>query len=100
MDGHDKQTVAVYRAMRTDFKDLIPAPLDRLTANKNEDHFRVEVMRALVLGSLEESIFPHASESYLPSSPVVIRRHPSSSVVIRRHPSPSEVICTQEAANR
>ena len=54
----------VFRAMRVDFQDLIPAPVNRLAANKNTDEFRDDVMHALVEGSEEASLFLHASESY------------------------------------
>ena len=37
----------VYRAMRTDMKDLIPAPLERLPANKKSDSFLEAIIRAL-----------------------------------------------------
>ena len=37
----------VYRAMRTDMKDLLPARKDWLPANKTNDYMLEQVMRAL-----------------------------------------------------
>ena len=61
-DGKDLRYV--YRAMRPDHADLIPADSNALPLNKNSDEFRVEVMRALCTGSHTESIFLHASTKY------------------------------------
>ena len=64
MDMTNKPLRHVFRAMRVGFEDLEPAPAERLTANKQSDEFREDVMRALVLGSEEASLFLRASESH------------------------------------
>ena len=54
----------VYKAMRTDFRDLIPAQYAMLIGNKKSPYFMGEVMQAIIKGDTDDSIFFHATESF------------------------------------